>query len=70
MRSLLRRFVLKAEAQLEELEKALQAQDSASFMEISHSLKGASWNLSAKRLGDAALSGETAGREGTCPRRP
>ena len=33
-------------------------------MEISHLLKGAAWNLSARRLGDAALVGETAkGRE-------
>lgn len=61
--SLLRRFVSKAGAQLEELQAALGSGDAKRFMEISHSLKGAAWNLSARRLGDSALAGETAGRE-------
>jgi HPt (histidine-containing phosphotransfer) domain-containing protein len=47
-----------------ELSEALAARDSGRFREVSHSLKGASWNLSARRLGDSALLGETAGREG------
>ena len=47
-----------------ELDEALAAKDATRFKEVSHSLKGASWNLSARRLGDAALLGETAGREG------
>ncbi len=60
---LLKRFREKACGQLDELSQALAAKDAARFMEVSHSIKGASWNLSARRLGDAALAGETAGRE-------
>jgi PAS domain S-box-containing protein len=62
--SLLRRFADKAARQLDELEGALAARDAARFKDISHSLKGAAWNLSARRLGDAALACETAGKEG------
>jgi CheY-like chemotaxis protein/HPt (histidine-containing phosphotransfer) domain-containing protein len=60
---LLTRFIAKAEAQLTELTEALAAKNASQFREVSHSLKGASWNLSARRLGDSALLGETAGRE-------
>ncbi len=60
---LLKRFREKACGQLDELSQALSAKDATRFMEVSHSIKGASWNLSARRLGDAALAGETAGRE-------
>ena len=62
--SLLKRFVVKAGGQMDELEAALAAGNGTAFRETSHSLKGAAWNLSARRLGDAALEGETAGREG------
>jgi signal transduction histidine kinase/CheY-like chemotaxis protein len=61
---LLGRFIEKAGSQLDELSQALDSRDMTRFREIAHSLKGASWNLSARRLGDAALTGETAGREG------
>jgi PAS domain S-box-containing protein len=61
---LLKRFVEKAAGQMGELEVALASGDATRFKEISHSLKGASWNLCASRLGDASLAGETAGREG------
>jgi CheY-like chemotaxis protein len=61
--SLLSRFIAKAGGQMEELAAALEAKDAQKFREVSHSLKGASWNLSAKKLGDSALAGETAGRE-------
>jgi PAS domain S-box-containing protein len=61
---LLSRFIDKAGAQMGELAEALAAKDATRFREVSHSLKGASWNLSARRLGDAAHAGETAGREG------
>jgi PAS domain S-box-containing protein len=61
---LLSRFIDKAGSQMTELSEALAARDSGRFREVSHSLKGASWNLSARRLGDSALLGETAGREG------
>ena len=64
VKSLLRRFLEKAGSQMDELAEAFGARDLRRFMEVSHSLKGASWNLSARRLGDAALMGETAGREG------
>jgi len=64
VKNLLKRFAEKAGRQVEELAEALAAGDATRFKEISHSLKGASWNLSARRLGDAALLGETAGREG------
>jgi PAS domain S-box-containing protein len=60
---LLSRFIEKAGTQMGELAQALGAEDAVRFHEVSHSLKGASWNLSARRLGDAALLGETAGRE-------
>jgi signal transduction histidine kinase/DNA-binding response OmpR family regulator/HPt (histidine-containing phosphotransfer) domain-containing protein len=59
---LLTRFIDKAGTQMSELGDALAAKDAARFREVSHSLKGASWNLSARRLGDSALLGETAGR--------
>jgi PAS domain S-box-containing protein len=61
--SLLTRFIAKAAGQMEELSAALEAKDAQKFREVSHSLKGASWNLSARKLGDSALAGETAGRE-------
>jgi two-component system, sensor histidine kinase and response regulator len=61
---LLGRFIDKAGSQLGELAQALEARDMTRFREVAHSLKGASWNLSARRLGDAALAGETAGKEG------
>jgi len=64
VKSLLKRFAEKAGRQVEELAEALAAGDAVRFKEISHSLKGASWNLCARRLGDAALLGETAGRAG------
>jgi HPt (histidine-containing phosphotransfer) domain-containing protein len=62
--SLLSRFIAKVADQLVELGDAVAAKDSTKFREVSHSIKGASWNLSARRLGDAALVGENAGREG------
>ena len=62
--SLLTRFIDKSGRQLGELSKALADRDATRFKEICHSIKGASWNLSAKCLGDAALAGESAGREG------
>ena len=62
--SLLGRFCDKATRQSKDLEEAFLAKDFIAFREIAHSLKGASWNLSARRLGDAALSAENAGRNG------
>jgi PAS domain S-box-containing protein len=61
---LLTRFIAKAGTQMTELAEALAAKDAARFREVSHSLKGASWNLSARKLGDCALAGEMAGRDG------
>jgi len=61
---LLVRFVEKAGTQLGDLGAALEAKDLDAFGSISHSIKGAAWNLAAGRLGDAAKAGEEAGRKG------
>ena len=61
---LLARFIDKARIQETELAEALEARDYPRFREVAHSLKGAAWNLSARRLGDAARLAEEAGREG------
>jgi PAS domain S-box-containing protein len=60
--SLLGRFSAKAKEQVGELERALEAGDFNQFREVAHSMKGASWNLSARCLGDAALAAEMAGK--------
>ena len=60
---LLARFIEKAENQETELAEALEAGDFIRFREVAHSLKGAAWNLSARRLGDAAMLAEEAGRD-------
>ncbi len=61
---LLGRFIAKARGQVEELAAELAAKDLTRFRETAHSIKGAAWNLSARRLGDAALAGEKAGAAG------
>ncbi len=61
--SLLKKFRESASRQLGELIEAEAAKDYPRFREIAHSLKGASWNLAARKLGDAALAAENAGRE-------
>ncbi|HET7839008.1 MAG TPA: response regulator, partial [Rectinemataceae bacterium] len=61
---LISRFSEKAGGQLGELATALDARDFPRFRETAHSMKGAAWNLCARRLGDAALSAEEAGRAG------
>jgi PAS domain S-box-containing protein len=62
--SLLERFRDKARGQLVELESLLVASDYPRFREVAHSIKGAAWNLSARRLGDSARDAENAGRNG------
>jgi PAS domain S-box-containing protein len=62
--SLLSRFSAKATGQLVQLREALAAKDFVLFRETAHSIKGAAWNLSARRLGDAAYEAETAGKNG------
>jgi len=47
-----------------ELSSALERRDFSAFRELAHSIKGAAWNLSAQRLGDAARDAETAGKQG------
>ena len=61
---LLDRFIRKAESQLQELARAASGGDWPQAREIAHSIKGAAWNLSARRLGDAAKIVEDAGRDG------
>jgi HPt (histidine-containing phosphotransfer) domain-containing protein len=62
--SLLSRFSSRAAEELGQLHAALAAKDFGRFRETAHSMKGAAWNLSARRLGDAAFEAETAGRNG------
>jgi len=62
--SLLARFSSRAAEELGQLREALAAKDFGRFRETAHSMKGAAWNLSARRLGDAAFEAETAGRNG------
>ena len=61
---LLDRFLHKAEGQLQELAEAESAEDWQKARELAHSIKGAAWNLSARRLGNAAKAVEDAGRDG------
>jgi len=62
--SLLERFIAKVEGQLEEISEAAAAEDWQKASEVAHSIKGAAWNLAAKRLGDAAKIIEDAGKDG------
>jgi PAS domain S-box-containing protein len=61
---LLGRFITKTRGQLSDMEAALAANDATTLREISHSIKGAAWNLSARPLGDAARILEDAARDG------
>ena len=61
---LLGRFLVKTRGQLLDMEAALAAKDSKTLREISHSIKGAAWNLSARPLGDAAKALEDSAQEG------
>jgi signal transduction histidine kinase/CheY-like chemotaxis protein/HPt (histidine-containing phosphotransfer) domain-containing protein len=61
---LLGRFLVKTRGQLSDMEAALAAQDAKTLREISHSIKGAAWNLSARPLGEAAKTLEDAARDG------
>jgi signal transduction histidine kinase/DNA-binding response OmpR family regulator/HPt (histidine-containing phosphotransfer) domain-containing protein len=65
--SLLSRFLDKVDQQEAELKVALEAKEYNHFREVAHSIKGAAWNLSARKLGDAALLAETAGRNSDGP---
>ena len=62
--SLLGRFSARAEQETADLKRELAEKNFSAFRETAHSMKGAAWNLSAKRLGDAAYEGEKAGRAG------
>ena len=62
--SLLGRYAARAEQETGDLHKELESRDYEGFRETAHSMKGAAWNLAAKRLGDAAYEGEKAGRAG------
>ena len=61
---LLGRFIVKTRGQLSDMEAALAANDATTLREISHSIKGAAWNLSARHLGDAAKILEDTARDG------
>jgi len=61
---LLGRFSAKTRSQLADMQAAAAAADAKTLREIAHSIKGASWNLCAKALGDAAMRVETAASTG------
>jgi len=61
---LLVRFSAKTRSQLADMEAAAQADDAKTLREAAHSIKGASWSLSAKALGDAAMAIEEAASSG------
>ncbi len=61
---LLVRFSAKTRSQLADMEAAAQADDAKTLREAAHSIKGASWSLSAKALGDAAMAIEEAASTG------
>jgi len=61
---LLGRFSSKTRSQLADMEAAAAAGDAKTLREAAHSIKGASWSLSAKALGDAAMGIETAASVG------
>ncbi|HOX17511.1 MAG TPA: response regulator [Spirochaetales bacterium] len=62
--NLLRRFLEKTPAQLDALDAAATSGELKELREIAHSIKGAAWNLTGKRLGDAAAAVEKPAKEG------
>ncbi|HPM73213.1 MAG TPA: response regulator, partial [Spirochaetales bacterium] len=61
---LLARFSTKTRSQLADLEAAAAAGDAKTLREIAHSIKGAAWSLSARALGDVAMTIEKAAADG------
>ncbi|MBI9101713.1 MAG: response regulator [Spirochaetales bacterium] len=60
---LLKSQVEKVAGQIPVMEDALAAEEWDTFRESAHSIKGGSWNLEAKQMGDCAFEAETAGKE-------
>ncbi len=60
---LLASFVQTVRGQILAMEGFLEKRDYESLRSEAHSIKGGSWNLTAKRLGDAAAQSEAAARE-------
>ena len=63
VRRVVHKFLDHTEHQLEELEKKLGNEALTEAQTIAHGIKGGAWNLSARRLGDAAFVVEEASRE-------
>ncbi len=63
VKNLITRFIQKAEDQKVQLLKAFQNGNTAEVREIAHSIKGASWNMTAKKLGNIARDIEYAARD-------
>jgi PAS domain S-box-containing protein len=61
---LLGRFITKTKVQITDMEAAMAAEDTRTLREITHSIKGAAWNLTARILGDSAKLLEDAARDG------
>ena len=53
----------KVEAQIPEMDRHLAEGNFDALKGEAHSIKGGAWNLTAKRLGDAAAKAEEAARE-------
>ncbi|HUV07880.1 MAG TPA: response regulator [Spirochaetia bacterium] len=56
-------FMEKVEGEINQLKKALLAEDFEAVRKLAHSIKGSAWNLEVKRLGDHAADLENAGRQ-------
>ncbi len=61
--SLVKRFIAKTKGQLPELNNAALNGNTKLMREIAHSIKGASWNMTAKQLGDMAFEIESASKQ-------
>ncbi|MBU0936948.1 MAG: response regulator [Spirochaetes bacterium] len=62
--SLIGRFIAKTRGQLAEMAAAVQQEDCSQMRELSHSIKGAAWNMTARVLGNAARDMEAAAKAG------
>jgi len=59
---LIGRFITKTRGQLEELARATRENDCLAARELSHSIKGAAWNMTAMQLGNLARDVENAAK--------
>ena len=67
---LIEKFLMQAGTDVQELEMAIQAQDSVRLRSVAHRLKGAAANVSAEGFRESASALEVLGREGTLSAAP